>query len=92
MRLQLIEKFNSETEDIISTVNSITNKFTNQLDECIKEVKELLNSGDEISPEQLNYYVSLIPVLLYDLTGRITELGVKSDAAKMQRKQVFNDS
>ena len=66
MRLQLIEKFNSETEDIISTVNSITNKFTNQLDECIKEVKELLNSGDEISPEQLNYYVSLIPVLLYD--------------------------
>jgi hypothetical protein len=92
MRLQLIEKFNSETGDIISTVNSITNKFTNQLDECIKEVKELLNSGDEISPEQLNYYVSLIPVLLYDLTGKITELGVKSDAAKMQRKQVFNDS
>lgn len=92
MRLQLINQFNQESKSVVDTVEQITTSYTQELDTCIHQVSALLQSGDEISPEQLNYYISLIPVLLYDLTVKVTELGIKSDAAKMQRKKVFNDA
>lgn len=92
MRLQLIKNFNKDCSDIVTTVETITTNYTKELDECIQQVRLLLQSEDDISPAQLNHYVSLIPVLLYDLTAKITELGVKSDAARMQRKQVYNDA
>ena len=53
-------------------------------------MKELLKNKDDLTIEQLNYYISYIPVLLYDVTTRIQDLGIKSDAAKMQRREVFN--
>ena len=92
MRLQLIKDFNTDCEDIVTTVKSITTNYTKELDECIQQVRFLLQKEDDIPSAQLNYYISLIPVLLYDLTSKITELGVKSDAARMQRKQVYNDT
>lgn len=92
MRLQLIKKFNEDCFDIVTTVETITTNYTKELDECIQQVRFLLQKEDDIPSAQLNYYISLIPVLLYDLTSKITELGVKSDAARMQRKQVYNDA
>lgn len=92
MRLQLIKKFNEDCSEIVTTVETITTNYTKELDECIQQVRFLLQKEDDIPSAQLNYYISLIPVLLYDLTSKITELGVKSDAARMQRKQVYNDA
>lgn len=92
MRLPLIQKLDANTLDIIDTVNSITKNYTSELDKCINEIQELLSNGEDISPQQLNYYISVLPILLYDITGKITELGIKSDAAKMQRRTVFNDA
>lgn len=91
-RLQLIKKLDENTVDIINTVNTITKSYTGELDKCIKEVKQLLSTGDDIPPDTLNYYITLIPVLLYELTDRITQLGIKSDAARMERKKTFNDT
>lgn len=92
MRLPLIQKLDADTLDIIDTVNSITKNYTSELDKCINEIQELLSNGEDIPPQQLNYYITILPILLYDVTGKITELGVKSDAAKMQRRTVFNDA
>lgn len=92
MRLPLIQKLDADTLDIIDTVNSITKNYTSELDKCINEIQELLSNGEDIPPQQLNYYITILPILLYDITGKITELGIKSDAAKMQRRTVFNDS
>lgn len=92
MRLSLIQKLNTDTLDVIDTVNNITSSYTSELDKCINEIQELLSKGDDIPPQQLNYYITILPILLYDITGKITELGVKSDAAKMQRRTVFNDA
>lgn len=91
-RLQLIKTFDKNTVDIIDTVNTITKSYTGELDKCINEVRQLLSTGEDISPDTLNYYITLIPVLLYGLTDRITQLGIKSDAAKMERKKTFNDT
>lgn len=91
-KLQLIKKLDEDTVDIIDTVNTITKSYTEELDKCINEVRQLLSTGEDISPDTLNYYITLIPVLLYGLTDKITQLGIKSDAARMERKKTFNDT
>lgn len=92
MRLPLIQKLNTDTLDVIDTVNNITSSYTSELDKCINEIQVLLSNEEDISPQQLNYYITILPILLYDITGKITELGIKSDAAKMQRRTVFNEA
>lgn len=92
MRLPLIQKLNTDTLDVIDTVNNITSSYTSELDKCINEIQVLLSNEEDISPQQLNYYITILPTLLYDITGKITELGIKSDAAKMQRRTVFNEA
>lgn len=92
MRLSLIQKLNTDTLDVIDTVNNITSSYTSELDKCINEIQILLSNEEDISPQQLNYYITILPILLYDITGKITELGIKSDAAKMQRRTVFNEA
>lgn len=92
MRLSLIQKLNTDTLDVIDTVNNITSSYTSELDKCINEIQVLLSNEEDISPQQLNYYITILPILLYDITGKITELGIKSDAAKMQRRTVFNEA
>lgn len=92
MRLPLIQKLNTDTLDVIDTVNNITSSYTSELDKCINEIQVLLSNEEDISPQQLNYYITILPILLYDITGKITELGIKSDAAKMQRRMVFNEA
>ena len=90
MKLKL-NAFNEEIEDVLDTVNNICIKYTYQLDDCIAEVKELLANKDDLTIEQLNYYISVLPIYLYELTDKMQDLGMKSDAAKMQRKQVFSE-
>lgn len=92
MRLPLIQKLNTDTLDVIDTVNNITSSYTSELNKCINEIQVLLSNEEDISPQQLNYYITILPILLYDITGKITELGIKSDAAKMQRRTVFNEA
>lgn len=92
MRLPLIQKLNTDTLDVIDAVNNITSSYTSELDKCINEIQVLLSNEEDISPQQLNYYITILPILLYDITGKITELGIKSDAAKMQRRTVFNEA
>lgn len=92
MRLPLMQKLDTDTLDIIDTVKNITSSYTSELDKCINEIQTLLSNEEDIPPQQLNYYISVLPILLYDITGKITELGIKSDAAKMQRRTVFNDA
>lgn len=89
MKLQ-IKQFEEEVDELILTVDTIVNTYTNILDRCIDEVRELLVNKDDLTIEQLNYYISYLPILLYDVNSRIQDLGIKSDAAKMQRLDIFN--
>ena len=91
MKLHIVDEFDNGLDDVIDTVNIIAKEYTDQLDECIDEVKDLLKNKDDLTIEQLNYYISYIPVLLYSITDKMQDLGVKNDAAKMQRKQMFNE-
>lgn len=87
---EYLNDFNSQTDDIIETANRIAVVYTEELDECIEEVNDLLKNKDDLTIDQLNYYISIIPIYLYRLTDTIQDLGVKTDAAKMQRKNQYN--
>ena len=86
---EYLNDFNSQTDDIIETANKIAVVYTEELDECIEEVNDLLKNKDDLTIDQLNYYISIIPIYLYRLTDTIQDLGVKTDAAKMQRKNQY---
>lgn len=85
-----LKSFDEETESIIDTVDVICDKYTSQLDKCIEEVNDLIKNKDDLTIEQINYYIIIIPVLLYELHDKMQNLGVKTDAAKMQRKNQYN--
>ena len=88
--LNYLNQFDTECNDIISTVDSIATTYTERLDECIEEVQDLIKNKDDLTIEQINFYIIQIPILLYELHDKMQNLGVKGDAAKMQRKNQYN--
>lgn len=88
--LNYLNDFSDECDDIIDTVEQIAGTYTGQLDKCIEEVEDLIKNKDDLTIQQINFYIIQIPILLYELHDKIQNLGVKSDAAKMQRKNQYN--
>lgn len=88
--LNYLNEFDSECDEIIDTVDRIAITYTKELDKCIEEVQDLIKNKDDLTIEQINFYITMIPVLLYDLHDKMQNLGVKGDAAKMQRKNQYN--
>ena len=88
--LNYLNQFDIECDEIIDTVDRIAITYTKELDKCIEEVQDLIKNKDDLTIEQINFYITMIPVLLYDLHDKMQNLGVKGDAAKMQRKNQYN--
>ena len=40
MKLHIVDEFDNGLDDVIDTVNIIAKEYTDQLDECIDEVKD----------------------------------------------------
>ena len=89
-KLDIIKGFNAQCNDIVDTALTISEKYTGCLDDCIYEVKELLQNTTTISNEDLEKYIALIPVLMYELIDKMQVLSVRVDAAKTQKKTEFN--
>ena len=89
-KLDLVKQFNHQCDDIVNTALTVSEKYTSYLDDCIYEVRELLQNTSTISNEDLEKYIALIPVLMYELIDKMQVLGVRVDAAKTQKKNNFN--
>ena len=89
-KLDLVNQFNRQCNDVVQTALTIRKKYTGCLDDCIYDVKELLQNTATISNEDLEKYIALIPVLMYELIDKMQVLAVRVDAAKTQKKTEFN--
>ena len=89
-KLDLVKQFNRQCDDVVDTALTISEKYTACLDDCIYNVKELLQNTATISNEDLEKYIALIPVLMYELIDKMQVLAVRVDAAKTQKKTEFN--
>lgn len=90
MKLKIIQEFDDKCKDVVSTATSIADKFTQPLDDTMFKVQELLQDKEKLSVDDLTKYIATIPVMIYDLVDNMQILGVRTDAAKMQRKSEFN--
>ena len=89
-KLDIIKEFNKQCGDVVNTALTISKKYTSTLDDCIYEVKELLQNTSTLSNDDLEKYIALLPVLMYELIDKMQVLGVRVDAAKTQKKTRFN--
>ena len=89
-RIAIIKDFNKSCADIVSTATQISDKYTEPLDKVIFEVQTLMQDRDQLSVDELTKYISLIPVMIYNLVDNMQILGDRTDAAKMQRKAEYN--
>lgn len=75
---------------IISATDELVEQYGGQLDSLITEISTLLNNKDDLTIEQLNYYIAEIPILLYGISNEINDLGVCTDLCKTQRRNKYN--
>lgn len=61
------------------------------LDNTILDIQDLLADRANIHPDDLTYYISYLPTLIYFVTDRAESVGIKSDSSSVIRKQKFDD-
>ena len=52
-KLDIIKEFNKQCTDVVNTALTISEKYTSTLDDCIYEVKELLQNTSTLSNDDL---------------------------------------
>lgn len=75
---------------MIQIIDQMMKKYCRELDNAIDEILDLLKTKDEITVEQLNYYVLYLPILMYYAGNAVENLGVEGDTAKAYRLEEFN--
>lgn len=83
-----VEKYGDIVDKVVT---ELVNEATSELDECIREIKELLKLPQEASVSQLNYYIGYLPTLIYFAGDKAESLGIKSDSSSAIRKEKYDD-
>lgn len=80
------------SDPLIESVGSVVAEFGSELDDVISEIEEVLSNKDDLTIDQLNYYIAYIPIMLYRISDSINNLGVCCDVAKHDRRIKYNDA
>lgn len=78
------------SETLLKVVDQLTKKYCKELDNAIDEVGELLKDKSDLVVDDLNYYISYLPILMYYAGNSIEDLGIEGDTAKAVRVEAFN--
>lgn len=89
-----IRKCKQKTEDtaetITNVVDSIVDKYCHELDEAVDDVYRILHSSREITIDDLNYYIALIPTQMYYVGNSLENIGIQGDSAAAIRRERFD--
>lgn len=77
-------------DPIIQATDELVERYGGALDNLVREIKTLINNKDDLTIEQLNYYIAEIPIMLYGISNEINDLGVCADLSKTQRRSKYN--
>lgn len=81
-----------EYGDIVErVVDEIVLPEVQDLDNTILDIQDLLADRANIHPEDLTYFISYLPTLIYFVSDRAENIGIKSDSSSVIRKQKFDD-
>lgn len=79
-------------DPLMRAVDDVVQEFGSTLDEVVKELEDALANKDDLTIDQLNYYIAYIPIVLYNISDRIGNLGICGDVAKHTRRNKYNDA
>ena len=80
------------SETLLKVVDQLTKKYCKDLDNAIDEISDLLKNRDELHIEDINYYISYLPILMYYAGNAVEDLGIEGDTAKVLRQEAFNNA
>lgn len=90
-RLRKCKQKTEDTADVITRiVDSIVAKHCHELDEAVDDVYRILHSRREISVDELNYYIALIPTQMYYVGNALENIGIQGDSAAAIRRERFD--
>ena len=92
MELSLVNKFDSECDDLLDIIDDLVIYYTKPLDDYIEIIRKDLRNCDAMTNDTLANHIATLPVLIYNLTDKLQYFGIKQDAAKMQRRTVYNNA
>ena len=95
VRLDELAQASKNAEDYGEIVNvvvdEVVKKATKQLDGLISEIQAILKDVQSISTEDLNYYITYLPTVMYFTTDRAEVVGIKMDSSSAIRKEKYDD-
>lgn len=84
-------KIEENSQEVNKIVDSIVNKYGQQLDDEINKIKDTLDNADTISDTEVENLVMRLPIFMYYSANGIETLGVESDMAKAVKAEVYNE-
>lgn len=89
-KINFLKEFSRGCDDIVGTAITISSKYTDELDDIMFDIKQLLDNQDSLTVDDLTKYIAIIPVMIYDLIDKMQVLAIRTDAARTERKTEFN--
>lgn len=72
-------------------VQNIVMKYSQELDEEVEKIRELLSDSETLSDAEIEHIVMRLPVFMYFGVNGLENLGIESDMAKAVKMEVFNE-
>jgi len=88
-KLSRVDKSGSELDVI---VNSIVTQYCKELDDFISKIYSMISDKNIDVPDvDIEYMVLQLPCLMYFLSGKMEDLGLREDVAKGIEKEKYNE-
>lgn len=95
LRIEEVDKaFEASYEygSIVETVvDNIVGDAIRDLDDIIDEIQVLLSNKENLTVDDLTYYIAYLPTVIYFATDRAESIGIHYDSSSVIRKQKFDD-
>ena len=72
-------------------VDEVVRKATKPLDDVMEKIQEHLTDVQSMTTEDLNYFITYLPTVMYFTTDRAELVGIKMDASAAIRREKYDD-
>lgn len=92
-QIEYRQRIESKSEPIEQAVNSIVKQHTQELQEVIHKIRDMLkDETDELTDVEIDDIMLQLPILLFDKTDDQEIVGIQSDLATQIYKESYNEA
>lgn len=93
---EIVKRWNRVDDNgqkIDAIVNSIVNKYCNELDEFVNKVYQMIsNPKIDVPDVDIEYMALQLPCLMYFTSDKLEELGIREDISRGFEKEAYNNA